>query len=103
MSEYRDRTATRVRTKTGRPDVENALKQVELTREEEIVVRMRYGHTVSRSTPLEFRGQQDRELAVKLAMIEADALAEVRRPVAGIVESEDEALKRAIIKELREI
>lgn len=97
--------ATRTRTErvATRREIRKALRKVRLSREEELVLRMRYGVPEPRTASLEYRGQNDPELAVKLALIEADILARMRpRPVPD-EPLEGAALKSAIIDELRRI
>lgn len=55
-----------------------AFRQAQLTREEELVLRMRHGVAEAREAALEFRGQHIPEIAAKLAMMEAAALDELR-------------------------
>jgi hypothetical protein len=50
--------------------VRTALTKVDLTPEEEIVVRLRYGLPLSPSTRLSFRGQGNEELKARLALME---------------------------------
>ncbi len=90
---------TRAKTATRR-DVNKAMRKAELTREEELVLRMRHGIDESGHTRLEFRGQDHPEIAAKLAMIEADALTHIR-PHEASAEDASAALKSSIIDELR--
>lgn len=103
MSKTRSTTTTRSVTATERRELQKGLQRVEMTREEELVLRMRHGIGAPRTTRLEFRGQNDPELSAKLAMIEADALAQVRPKAEAEVDLEGEALKRAIIERLKRI
>lgn len=77
------------------------MRKADLTREEELVLRMRYGIAEPRSAHLEFRGSDDQEVAAKLALIEADALAHMRPHAAA--EPEGEELKRSLIDQLRKL
>jgi len=95
-------TRTRKKTVTSR-DVQKALRKASLSREEELVLRMRLGVTESLSTPLEFRGNSSDELATKLAMMEREALGKMRpRPVSQ-TPPEGQALKNLIVEELKRI
>lgn len=95
-------TLTRTTTATRR-DVKKAMRKADLTREEELVLRMRHGMEVPGHTRLEFRGQDNSEIAAKLAMIESDALAHMRPHEAPSPEEASEALKHSIIDELRKL
>lgn len=97
----RKTTLTRAATATRR-DVKKAMRKAELTREEELVLRMRHGIDEPGHTRLEFRGQDHPEIAAKLAMIEADALAHMR-PREASPEEASAALKHSIIDELRKL
>jgi hypothetical protein len=77
-----------------------------LTREEELVVRMSRGLSEGPAHALEFRGQQDRELRARLALIEAMAFAEVNQ--AGTVTDDpgvevDEEMRTKILARLRSL
>lgn len=82
-----------------------------LSREEELVVRMTRGLSEGPGHPLEFRGQKDRELRARLALIEAMAYAEISSAgsVTDDVESEDpgvevdEEMRTKIIARLRSL
>jgi DNA-directed RNA polymerase sigma subunit (sigma70/sigma32) len=86
-----------------RREVQKALRKANLTREEEICLRMRLGITESPAAKLSFRGQASDELATKLAQIEADALGRLRPRAAVQTAPEGQALKAAIIEKLRRI
>ncbi len=105
MSSMR-KTTTRTATTTRR-DVHKALRKAELTREEELVLRLRHGLSEPGATHLEFRGTTHPELAAKLALIEADALAHMRPHVAVQVEAAAETgngeLKQSIIDKLKKL
>jgi hypothetical protein len=67
---------TGLRTLT-RDDVHAAVGGVVLSREEELLVRMRYGLGLSPTERLEFRGQDNEETRIKLAMMEQALLDEL--------------------------
>ena len=95
-------TRTRRQVVTHR-DLQKAIRKASLTREEELVIRMRLGISETGIAKLSFRGQNHDELATKLAQIEAEALAHLRpRPVAHAPE-EGQALKAAIIEKLKRV
>ena len=84
MSNPTQTTTRTVRTSriAAQRDVQKALRRAPLTREEELVLRMRYGVPESPKAPLEFRGDGDPEIVTKLAMMEAATLDRMRpRPV----------------------
>ncbi|MBM4386347.1 MAG: hypothetical protein FJ088_01330 [Deltaproteobacteria bacterium] len=60
-------------------DLRKAAKVENLTDEEERVLRMRYGVTESRSAVLERKGQNNKEIRAKLALIEREILDELNR------------------------
>lgn len=68
----RTKTETLVRTRT---EFDRALRQVDLSAEEENVLRMRYGVVAPDDTVLSFRGAERPELAAQLAEMEQRALA----------------------------
>jgi hypothetical protein len=86
-----------------RREVQKALRKANLTREEELCLRMRLGITESPAAKLSFRGQASDELATKLAQIEADTLARQRPRAAVQVAPEGQALKAAIVDKLKHI
>jgi DNA-directed RNA polymerase sigma subunit (sigma70/sigma32) len=86
-----------------RREVQKALRKANLTREEELCLRMRLGITESPAAKLSFRGQTSDELATKLAQIEADALGRLRPRAAVQTAPEGQALKAAIIEKLKRI
>ena len=94
------KTETTTQTRTTRREVERAMRRADLSREEELVLRMRHGIVASASTPLEFRGQGQREIAAKLALIEAEAVAAMRPRSA---QTEDDKLKSDIIDKLKNL
>lgn len=102
MSNTRSTTTARTVTVTERRELQRALVRVDLSREEELVLRLRHGIAVADETPLAFRGQRDAELKAKLALIEADALEHVRSAPAP-ADPAGEAIKQAIIARLRKL
>ena len=77
MSDRRwDRIETKLRTLT-REEIHAAVGEDVLSREEEILVRMRYGLTLGTGDRLEFRGQDNEETRIKLAMMEKALLDEL--------------------------
>ena len=97
------RTTTGTQRTATRREVLKALRKTELSREEELVLRMRMGLSEPGSTALEFRGQQTEELAAKLALIEAEALDRVQPRVVVPMPLEGNALKQSIIDKLKQI
>jgi DNA-directed RNA polymerase sigma subunit (sigma70/sigma32) len=93
-------TKTRTLTTTAtRRDLQKAFREASLTHEEELVLRMRLGVPEPRTATLEYRGQDDAELATKLAMIESEAIDKMRP---RLVEPEEgEELKSYIIERLK--
>ena len=80
MSDRRtDQIKTRLRTLT-REEIHAAVGEDVLSREEEILVRMRYGLGLEASDRLEFRGQENEETRIKLAMMEKALLDELADP-----------------------
>ena len=104
VSNTRSTTTARAVTVTERRELQRALARVDLSREEELVLRLRHGVPAERTTPLAYRGQDDPELSAKLAMIEADLLDQLR-PVAAAepVAPGGDALKQAIIDGLKKL
>ena len=84
-------------------DVRLAMKKARLSREEELVLRMRLGVTESPSSDLEFRGTGGDELATKLAMMEREALNQMRPHTVAETPADGQALKQVIIDELKRI
>ncbi len=72
----RDRAKTKLRTLT-REEIHAAVGDDVLNREEEILVRMRYGFGLDASDHLQFRGQENEETRIKLAMMEKALLDEL--------------------------
>jgi DNA-directed RNA polymerase sigma subunit (sigma70/sigma32) len=69
VSKTTTRTRTQERTLT-RERIATALHHADLTPEEEVVVRLRYGLTLAPEDRLEFRGQDNEELQIRLALME---------------------------------
>lgn len=89
---------------TERRELGTAFREAQLTREEELVLRMRHGIPESRSATLEFRGQGQTELSAKLAMMELAALEELQTRGTTPAESPRErAVKQAIIDRLKKL
>ncbi len=103
MSRYSKTTTTRVEKTLTRRDVEKAITRADLTREEELVMRMSYGVSEPGNAPLEFRGQHDEQLSTKLAMMEAAALGAMRSPALAPMPVEGQALKSAIVDRLKKL
>ncbi len=73
-SETRTTTTERVLTRSV---IKRALPFTELTAEEEIVLRMRYGIGIDSDTRLSYRGTGNEELQIRLALIECAILDEL--------------------------
>ncbi|MFH1532258.1 MAG: hypothetical protein ABIK09_16145 [Pseudomonadota bacterium] len=71
-----DRVETELRTLT-REEIHAAVGEEVLSREEELLVRMRYGLGLGAGDHLEFRGQENEETRIKLAMMEKALLDEL--------------------------
>jgi hypothetical protein len=100
----KEKQTTRTRTITGQRELQKVLRTAGLTREEELVLRMRHGIVEPKSAKLEFRGQSNDEMATKLAMIEHEVLANMGpRPVSDEENLAGEALKSSIIDQLKEL
>ena len=104
MSSY-SKTTTRTKTNSTvtRREFNKAMRKADLTREEELVLRMSYGVSESGNTPLEFRGQQDEQLSTKLAMLEAAALDTMRPRGVASTGLEGRELKSAIVDRLKKL
>lgn len=72
----RDQVKTALRTLT-REEIHAAVGTNVLSREEEVLVRMRYGLSLDAGDRLEFRGQDNEETRIKLAMMEKALLDEL--------------------------
>jgi len=89
---------------TERRELGTAFREAHLTREEELVLRMRHGVHEPKSAALEFRGQGHPEIAAKLAMMELAALEELQARGTAPTESPREAaVKHAIIERLKKL
>jgi len=71
-----ERVKIELRTLT-REEIHAAVGEEVLNREEELLVRMRYGLGLDASSHLEFRGQENEETRIKLAMMEKALLDEL--------------------------
>lgn len=103
MSRYSKTTTTELETTVTRREVRRAIEKADLTREEELVLRMAYGVSESPNAPLEFRGQQDEQLSTKLAMMEAAALDAMQPNTVAPMPVEGQALKSAIVDRLKKL
>ena len=103
MSRYSKTITTEREQTVTRREVKQALQKADLTREEELVLRMSYGVSESPNAPLEFRGQQDEQLATKLAMMEAAALDAMQPNTIAPMPIEGQALKSAIVDRLKKL
>ena len=79
------------------------MSEADLTNEEELVMRMRLGLAESVNTQIDYRGQDDEELAVVLANMEASALQQMHPRAAAPVQQEGQELKKSIISKLRKL
>lgn len=103
MNKSGSATTARVRV-TERRELVTAFREAHLTREEELVLRMRHGVPEARTATLEFRGQSHPEIAAKLAMMELAALEEIQNRGTTPTESPREAaVKHAIIERLKKL
>lgn len=103
MNKSGSAASTRVRV-TERRELATAFREAQLSREEELVLRMRHGIAEPRTATLEFRGQGQPEIAAKLAMMELAALEELQLGSATPAESPREvAVKQAIIERLKKL
>ncbi len=98
MTNYRESTTTRVAT---RRELQKALRKADLTREEELVLRLRYGIPEPLGARLDFHRGGSPEVVAKLALIEAEALARMRPQTADTEADED--LKSALVDRLRDL
>jgi len=69
VSKTTTRTRTEVKTLT-RERIATALPHADLTPEEEVVIRLRYGLSLAPEERLSFRGQDNEELQPRLALME---------------------------------
>lgn len=98
MTDYRESTTTRVAT---RRELQKALRKADLTREEELVLRLRYGIPEPLAARLDFYRGGSPEVVAKLALMEAEAVARMRPQTAPEEASED--LKTALVDRLRDL
>lgn len=103
MNKTASSTAARVRV-TERKDLGMAFREARLSRDEELVLRMRHGIAEPRTAVLEFRGQHDEELSAKLALMEIAALDELAAMgVAPRQTAREAALTQSVIERLKRI
>lgn len=95
--------SARTRTITSREELVQALDRADLTHEEELVLRMRFGISEPGATKLQFLGTEEPEMAARLAMIESDALKNMGPRAMQADASDAQALKSSIIEELLEL
>ncbi|MFO0744386.1 MAG: hypothetical protein U1F43_01780 [Myxococcota bacterium] len=93
---------TTARVRVSDKELGQAFRQANLGREEELVLRMRYGIAEPRSAALEYRGQHIPEIAAKLAMMEAATLDEMRATTPP-VDPRESAMKARIIDRLKRL
>ena len=98
MTNYRESTTTRVAT---RRELQKALRKADLTREEELVLRLRYGIPEPLGARLDFHRGGSPEVVAKLALIEAEALARMRPQTTAA--AADEELKSVLVDRLRDL
>lgn|GEM_PF-1302938 len=99
-------TTTRVRV-ADRRTVEIAIERADLSREEELVLRLRHGLSLSHETSLSFRGGASEDLSARLALMEVSAIehmadAEQSRREAAEAEASDKATQ-SVIDRLRQL
>lgn len=94
-------TSARVRVQDK--DLGAAFRQANLSREEELVLRMRHGISEPRTARLEYRGQHIQEIAAKLALMEAATLDELRAAQEPPEDPRQSAMKARIIERLKRI
>lgn len=103
MNKTASATTARVRV-TERKDLGLAFREAGLTREEELVLRLRHGIAEPRSATLEFRGQDRPELAAALALMEMSALDELAaRGAAPRQTAREAAMTASVIERLKRI
>ncbi len=89
---------------TERRDLGMAFREARLSREEELVLRMRHGIAEPLNATLEFRGQNDEELSAKLALMEIAALDELgAMGVAPRQTAREAALTASVIERMKRI
>ena len=102
MSNY-SKTTTKQRTIVTKQNVRDAMRKADLSHEEERVLRMTYGIGEPESAALEFVGQECDQVSVKLAQLEAAALA-ATRPLAVVeVTATQRAERQSIIDRLKDL
>jgi len=98
VTDYRESTTTRV---TTRRELQKAIRKADLTREEELVLRLRYGIPEPLGARLDFHRGGSPEVVAKLALMEAEAVARMRPQTASA--GVDEELKSALVDRLRDL
>jgi hypothetical protein len=94
-------TRARTRSVTTLREIREAMQKAPLTREEELVLRMRHGVSEPRTAALQFIEPGSAILAAELAAIEARAVA--RMATVAEDELEGNELKAAIIEKLKNL
>jgi len=89
-------------TVTSSRQLVQALENADLTHEEELVLRMRFGIAESGSTELQFRGTENPELTAR-PLIENNAVQHAGLQPVEITAVEGDELKSSIIEDLRDI
>jgi hypothetical protein len=97
------KTSATTQTVTSSRELLKALTSADLTHEEELVLRMRFGIPESGSTELQFRGVENPEVAARLAFIESNAVRHAGLQSVDETGAEGEELKSSIIEDLRGI
>ena len=90
-------------TVTSSRELVQALERADLTHEEELVLRMRFGITESGNAELHFRGTESPEMAARLAFIESNAVQHAGLQSVQIDGEVSDELKSSIIEDLRGI
>ena len=90
-------------TVTSSRELVQALERADLTHEEELVLRMRFGITESGNTELQFRGTENPEMAARLAFLESNAMQHAGLQSVQVDDEVSDELKSSIIEDLRDI
>lgn len=93
---------TTARVRVSDRELGAAFRQANLSREEELVLRMRHGIAEPQGAALEFRGQHIPEIKAKLAMMELAAIDEMAE-MTPAEDPRDSALKARIIDRLKRL
>ena len=102
MSNY-SKTTTKTASVTTKTSVREAIREANLTKQEEAVLRMTYGITEPETAQLEFVGQGSDQVSVKLAQLEAAALAATRPKAVVAVTDNQRAQRKSIVDRLRDL